>query len=136
MTSTIKSRGDDGPGRRILGEGGFTLIEVMVALAIAAGALVLILSANGASLRKSVDARLDERLQRAAESKFSEWLIGAERAAEGPLPGFDGHRWEIRTAREELASLKRLSRVTFTVAGPAGRVLEWSRLRSRAEGGP
>jgi prepilin-type N-terminal cleavage/methylation domain-containing protein len=126
MTSTIKRRADQG----------FTLIEVMVALAVAAGALVLILSANGASLRKSVHARLDERLQRAAESKFSEWLIGAERAGEGPLPGFDGHRWEVRMAREELAPLRRLSRVTFTVTGPAGRVLEWSQLRDSTEGGP
>jgi type II secretion system protein I len=126
MRSTIKSRADCG----------FTLIEVLVALAVAGGALVLVLSANGASLRKSVNARLDERLRRAAESKFSEWQVGAERGAEGPLPGFDGHRWELRTAREESAALKKLTRVTFTVTGPSGRVLEWSVLRDAAEGGP
>src|SRR4051812_3221364 len=109
MRSTIKSRADRG----------FTLIEVLVALAVAGGALVLVLSANGASLRKSVNARLDERLQRAAESKFAEWQIGAERGSAGALPGFDGHRWELRTAHEETASLKKLSRVTFKVTGPA-----------------
>jgi prepilin-type N-terminal cleavage/methylation domain-containing protein len=125
MRSTIKSRA----------ERGFTLIEVLVALAVAGGALVLVLSANGASLRKSVRARLDERLQRAAESKFAEWQVGAERAAEGPLAGFDRHRWEIRTAREDLGGLKKLSRVTFTVTGPEGKVLEWSILRDAAEGG-
>jgi prepilin-type N-terminal cleavage/methylation domain-containing protein len=126
MKSTIKNRADQG----------FTLIEVLVALAIAGGALVLILSANGASLRKSVHARLDERLLRAAESKLAECGIGAERASEGPLPGFDRHHWELRTAREDIAPLKKLSRVTFTVTGPEGRVLEWSLLRDAAEGGP
>src|SRR4051812_26361668 len=116
MRSTIKS-----PAER-----GFTLIEVLVALAVAGGALVLVLSANGASLRKSVHARLDERIRRAAESKFAEWQIGAERASEGPLPGFDRHRWEIRAGREDIAPLKKLSRITFTVSGPAGKVLEWA----------
>jgi prepilin-type N-terminal cleavage/methylation domain-containing protein len=115
---------------------GFTLIEVLVALAIAGGALVLILSANGASIRKSVDARLTERLHRAAESKFSEWKCGAERAAEGPLAGFDGHRWEIRTAREDLSPLRKLIRIRFTVTGPGGRVIEWSELRNTTEVGP
>lgn len=115
---------------------GFTLIEVLVALAIAGGALVLILSANGASLRKSVEARLSERLQRAAESKFAEWKSGVERAAEGPLAGFDGHRWEVRTSREDLPPLRKLVRIRFSVTGPAGQVLEWAELRDTAENGP
>ncbi|HEV3028070.1 MAG TPA: prepilin-type N-terminal cleavage/methylation domain-containing protein [Planctomycetota bacterium] len=115
---------------------GFTLIEVMVALAVAGGALVLVLSANGASLRKSVNARLKERLERAAESKFAEWQIGAERASEGPLPGFDGHRWEVRTAREDIGSLKKLFRTTFTVTGSAGKDLEWALLRDNVQEGP
>jgi prepilin-type N-terminal cleavage/methylation domain-containing protein len=126
MKSTIRKRA----------ERGFTLVEVLVALAIASGALILILSANGASLRKSVGARLSERLERAAESKFSEWKAGAERATEGSLPGFGGHRWEIRTAREDLAPLRKLLRIRFTVTGPSGRVLEWAELRDTAEGGP
>ena len=125
MRSTTKSRASRG----------FTLIEVMVALAIAGGALVLILSANGASLRKSVQARLEERIERAAESKFTEWQIGVERASEGPLPGFDRHRWEVRTAREDLVSLKKLYRMSFTVTGPEGKVLDWTLLRDAAEGG-
>ena len=115
---------------------GFTLIEVLVALAIAGGALVLILSANGASLKKSVGARLSERLERAAETKFAEWKSGAERASEGPLAGFDGHRWEIRTSREDLARLRKLVRIRFSVTAPGGRVLEWTELRNGAENGP
>ena len=116
-------------------EKGFTLVEVLVALAIAGTALVLILSANGASMRKSVDARLSERLQRAAESKFAEWKAGAERAPEGLLAGFADHHWEVRTAREDVAPLRKLVRLRFSVTGPSGRVLDWSELRDEAENG-
>ena len=108
-------------------------MEVLVALAIAGGALILILSANGASLRKSVEARIFERLQRAAESKFSEWKAGAERGAEGGLPGFADHRWEVRTAREDLAPLRRLTRIHFSVSDSSGRRIEWVELREEAE---
>jgi type II secretion system protein I len=126
MRSTIKKRPDLG----------FTLIEVLVALAIASGALILILSANGASMRKSVQARLSERLERAAESKLAELSAGAERANEGMLAGFDGHRWEIRARREDGGSLKKLSRITFKVTGPGGTVLEWQQLRHLSEEAP
>jgi prepilin-type N-terminal cleavage/methylation domain-containing protein len=114
-------------------ERGFTLIEVLVALAIAGGALVLILSANGASLRRSVEARVSERLQRAAESKMSEWKAGVDPSSEGPLPGFADHRWEIRSSREDLAGLRKLIRIRFSVSGPSGRILEWTELRDTAE---
>lgn len=126
MRSTIKKRA----------ESGFTLIEVMVALAVASGALVLILSANTASLRKSVQARVRERLERAAESKFAEWKAGAERVGDGMLVGFAGHRWEVRTSREELPPLRKLLRITFTVTGPSGPVLVWTELRDTVEAGP
>jgi prepilin-type N-terminal cleavage/methylation domain-containing protein len=126
MTSPTKSRVSRG----------FTLIEVLVALAIAGGALVLILSANGASLRKSVQARVAERLERAAESKFAECKAGAERASEGALPGFPSHRWELRVAREELLPLRKLSRLRFIVTGPEGPVLGWSELRDSVESAP
>jgi type II secretory pathway pseudopilin PulG len=115
-------------------EGGFTLVEVLVALGIAAGALILILSANGASLKKSVRARLDERMVRAAESKLAELRSGAEGASEGSLSGFDLHRWEVRTVREELSPLRRLDRLAFRVIGPSGeKLLEWAELRHASE---
>jgi type II secretion system protein I len=126
MKLTIKNRA----------ERGFTLIEVLVALAIASGALILILSANGASLRKSVSARVSERLERIAESKFSEWRLGAERASQGELPEFPGHTWEVRTAREDMAPLRKLRRIRFLVLDSKGPLLEWSELRETAESPP
>ena len=115
---------------------GFTLIEILVALAIASGSLVLILSANNASLRRSARAALDERLERAAESNGTGWKIiergglsGAERSSEGPLVGFDGHHWEIRSVLEPQPPLHQLRRAIFTVSGPGGtKAIEWSRL--------
>jgi prepilin-type N-terminal cleavage/methylation domain-containing protein len=126
MKSTIKKRGDVG----------FTLVEVLVALAIAGGSLILILSANAASLRKSVRARVAERLQRAAESKFAELKTGAERAGSGTLPGFPGHRWDLRTDREGLGSLRTLVRIRFRVSAPGEPPLELQELWARAPEGP
>jgi len=113
---------------------GFTLIEVLVALAIASGALLLLLSANSASLRKSVKARLSEQLERAAESKLAEWSAGIERASEGTLPGFPLYRWELRSAREESSTLRKLRRVVLRVSGPDAAAFEWSLLRYAGEG--
>jgi len=103
---------------------GFTLIEVMVALAVAGGTLVLVLSANAASLRRSAEAGHRARLERAAEGKLAEWCAGIETAREGALAGFDGHRWEIREEADRAGGLKRLRRVTLVVRGDA--VLERS----------
>ena len=103
-------------------DSGFTLIEILVALAVAGGALVLVLSANAASLERGLRARVDSRLERAAESKLAEWRIGAESSLEGPLPGFDGHRWRIRKDAEKDRS-RRLARVTLQIEGADGRPL-------------
>ena len=123
MRSSIRNRPDRGlalRSRSSAGEGGFTLIEVLVALAIAGGALVLILSANNASLRRSADARFRIDLERAAETKLSEWIVGAEKDVTGELPSFEGHRWEIRSLAEPVASLRKLRRITLQVYGPGG----------------
>jgi prepilin-type N-terminal cleavage/methylation domain-containing protein len=115
------------PSARRRRRGGFTLVEVLVALAIASGALVLILSAATGSLRRTVHAGLSTRLERAAESRLADWQSGADRSTSGPLAGFLDHRWEIRTLPEPVSSLRGLRRVTLAVQGPDGRkVLEWS----------
>ncbi|HEX7900572.1 MAG TPA: prepilin-type N-terminal cleavage/methylation domain-containing protein [Planctomycetota bacterium] len=107
---------------------GFTLLEILVALAIAAGSLVLVTAAVAGSLKRSAGAEVDARLERAAESRLAEWTSGLEAQREGALAGFDGHRWELRTSPEP-GVLSRLKRVTLAVYGPGGaKVLERSEL--------
>jgi prepilin-type N-terminal cleavage/methylation domain-containing protein len=127
MASKRRSR-KTGSGR------GFTLIEILVALAIAAGAFILIVSAATASVRRGELARLKSRLERRCESKLSEWMCRAEKKSGGALTDFDGHLWEVKDAPETSASIRGLRRVTFTVRGPGGaRVLEWDVLVHREE---
>src|SRR5688572_12315249 len=130
MRSVIRKRADKAPGPRRFREGGFTLVEILIALAIASGSLILILSSNVASLKRSVQSRMQERLDRAAESQLAEWLAGIESAREGSLWGFDGHRWEIRSTPNGLSPLRMMKRVTLRVLAPDGsEILEWSTLR-------
>jgi prepilin-type N-terminal cleavage/methylation domain-containing protein len=109
-------------------KGGFTLIEVMVALAIAGGALILILSANNASLRRSVEADERARVERAAESKLEEFALGREPGWQGNLTGMPGWRWSAVRESSFVVPLKRLKQVTFRVQRPDGSTeLEWMR---------
>ncbi len=108
---------------------GFTLLEILVALAIASGSLVLIAAAVSDSLKRSAKAEVDGRLERAAESKLAEWTSGLEAQREGALAGFDGHRWELRTSADTAAGLKQLHRATLAVYAPGGaKLLERSTL--------
>jgi hypothetical protein len=108
-----------------------------VALGIAGGTLVLVLSANNASLRQSVDARLALRLERQAESKFEEIQMGSELAMHGDLEGLPGWTWEAVRAPTYLKGLKQLRRITFTVQAPDGTlVLERAALAHKEEKHP
>ena len=116
---------------------GFTLIEVLVALAVASGALVLVLSATSAGFRRGTEARVEDRIRRAAQSKFAEWRIGSEKSTEGRLPGFESYRWEIVQSSERLSSVKALRRATLRVFAEGGApVLELATLRFVGEGSP
>jgi type II secretion system protein I len=111
-------------------ERAFTLIEVLVALAIAGGALILILSANNASLRRSVEANERARVELAAESKLDEFLLGREPGGQGEMDGMPGWRWSVVREPSFSVPLKKLRQVTYRVARPDGSVaLEWKRLQ-------
>jgi prepilin-type N-terminal cleavage/methylation domain-containing protein len=106
---------------------GFTLIEVMVALAIASGALVLILSANHSSLRRSEEAMADLRLTRALDSQLEACLSGSEPALQGELEGFPGWRWEVFRTPGLVGELRSLRRVVLGVYRPGGqKAAEWT----------
>lgn len=99
---------------------GFTLIEVMVALGIAASALILLLAANRSALQRSLRARDHIQLEQACESKLDEILSGAEPALSGPLQGHPGYAWHLLQEPAEVDNVKNLMRVTFQVDGPSG----------------
>ncbi len=106
------------------------MIEVLVALGIAGGALILVLSANNASLRRSVGARGDLRVLRAVESKHEELLLGLDRSLSGELEGLPGWKWEVFRSATYLAHLKRLKRMDFVAYRPDGSVaIRWGGLR-------
>jgi prepilin-type N-terminal cleavage/methylation domain-containing protein len=120
-TGSAASRGHDD---------GFTLVEVMVALAIAGGSLVLILTANNASLRRSVESNERARVELAAESKLDEILLGMEPGWQGDMPGMPGWRWSLVREPTFALPLKKLRQMTFRVFRPDGSAaLEWKRLQ-------
>ena len=95
---------------------GFTLVEVLVALGIAAGALILLVSANNESLRRSVRCRQLVELEELAETKLDEARLGALGAADrGRFERHPGLSWEIQREACNSADLKGLERVTLSV---------------------
>lgn len=96
----------------------FTLIEVIVALAIASGALIMLLSVNSACLQKSVHARQARTLDQSCESALDQWLCGDRKAGRGDLDGMPGWRWEVRVDQQGAFELKGVHRVTLTAYGP------------------
>jgi len=112
-------------------EKGFTLMEVLVALGIAAGALLLVLSANNASLKRSASSREDLRIVRAIESKYEECVLGVESGLSGEFEGLRGWRWELFRTTTHLAELKKLKRIQFVAYRPDGRkACEWEGLHA------
>src|SRR5579862_2477238 len=106
--------------RRAMRLRGFTLVEVMVALGIAATALILMLAANRNSLIRSIRSRDKVRLERACESKLNEVVCGAERDQHGRLDGVDGYTWAVREAPAANSDIGKLKKITLEINGPSG----------------
>jgi general secretion pathway protein I len=104
--------------RRAGKHAGFTLVEVIVALAITAGALVLLACAGNESFRRSQRARQTAALEQLAESKLDEVLVGLERERRGEFAGHPGWSWEIEHSSASVEGLRNLERVTFRVFSP------------------
>lgn len=104
-------------------DGGFTLVEVLVALGIAGGALILILSATNAGFRKSRDSRESLRLERLAESKLKAWQAGLEPSGRGACAGLAGYQWEVRSAHSSPGPLPGVATFALRIHGPEGQVL-------------
>lgn len=110
------------------GEEGFTLLEVMAAVAVLAVTLVTLLQAQARSIRASHDVQLKSQATLLAQEKMTELEL---RQAEGALnAGEEGgefadvppYRWETRVEdREELQGLPVIFRqATVRVLWPVG----------------
>jgi type II secretion system protein I len=94
---------------------GFTLMEVIVALGIAATALILLLSSNNESLRRSINTRQRETIEWLAESKLNELACGAETSRQGTFANQPGLTWEATLEPAAVPDVKGLQRLTLRV---------------------
>ena len=111
----------DGSARH--GRAGFTLIEVLVALAIAALGLSLLMAATGAGLQNATVA--DKYIKATGEAQSRQALVGRTiPIRKGDYSGVesDGFRWHIRIAAPVLRSGPQaaLYPVTVTESWPSG----------------
>jgi len=102
----------------------FTLVEVMVALGIAAGALVLLLSANRESLRRSVNARSHAQLDQIAQSKLDELRLGLELKRSGGFPELAGYQWDAAEEETGIENVKALKRIELRIRNSEGRTIQ------------
>jgi len=103
---------------------GFTLVEVMVALGIAAGALVLLLSANRESLRRSVNSRSRAHLDQLAQSKLDELRLGLEMKNTGGFQEFPEYRWDATEESSGVEDLENLKRLDLRIRNSEGRIVQ------------
>jgi type II secretory pathway pseudopilin PulG len=93
----------------------FTLIEVVIALGIAAAALILLLSANRAALDRASRARRNAFIDALAESKLDEIRCGAETNSQGTFAEIPEIGWSWVKAPAEVDGLTHMDRLTFFI---------------------
>jgi len=93
---------------------GFTLIEVIVALAICSGALLMLASVSNESLRRSVHARQQAMLNEACRNRLAEYACGADPDREGEFSDLPGWRWQVQIEAVPMDDISGLERVTLS----------------------
>jgi len=97
---------------------GFTLLEVLAALLIAAVTLTFLIQSETRSLQISNEARDLREATLLAAAKLQELIAGAESAASGSIEGREGWNWEA--AREPVPDGYGTDRIVVTVAYVTG----------------
>jgi type II secretory pathway pseudopilin PulG len=112
---------------------GFTLLEVILALGIAGGGLVLVVSACNEGLRRTIRADMSQQLDELCERKLNEILAGAEQAVQGPCAQRDTWLWKLETEMTEAGAL-RLERLHLSIHDTSAAVVlkRLTTLRQRA----
>jgi len=99
---------------------GFTLIEVVVSMAVVSSALVLLLSANRNALIRSNRCERNSRVEHAGESKLNELLKGIEKGRHGDFDGLPGYSWSACEESAGIDGLSKLKRITLEIRGSNG----------------
>ena len=105
---------------------GFTLVEVVVALGIAAGALVLLISANHEAMRRSMRAHERMLLEDAIEAKAGEIRAGIETQSSGEFTALPGWSWNATREKARIEGFTTLDEITLKAMAP-GRLAEPAR---------
>jgi prepilin-type N-terminal cleavage/methylation domain-containing protein len=92
----------------------FTLLEVLAALAIAAGALTYLLVTEAEGARRVSRTRNIRTAAMLAEQKIAEIAAGIEKETNG---SFEGTAFSWSATRESFAQAPGCSKVTLTVSG-------------------
>ena len=95
--------------RRYFHHSGFTLLEVMVAMAILAIALVAVLSFQAQSISMANEARLMTTASMLTQSKIAEIeSVGTETSSGDFGEDFPNYRWELSIADTDLKYLQKM----------------------------
>ena len=98
--------------RRFFHHSGFTLLEVMVAMAILAIALVAVLSSQEQSITMANEARLATMASVLAQSKIAEIeSIGGDNSFGDFGEDFPNYRWEVTTTDTDFKYLEKIDLV-------------------------
>lgn len=96
----------------------FTLVEVVVALGIAAGALVLLISANHAAMQRSMRAHERVQLVDALETKAGEIRSEIETQSSGEFPSLPGWTWNATREKARFEGFTTLDEITLKAMAP------------------
>ncbi|WP_372371295.1 prepilin-type N-terminal cleavage/methylation domain-containing protein [Candidatus Uabimicrobium sp. HlEnr_7] len=96
---------------------GFTLLEVMVALAILSIAVSTLLVIRNEAVEESINAIAFRRLQNLLEQKMTEVMMGIERRQSGDFrkEGFEYYQWTVKQRPKALSVTSTETEKEFSV---------------------
>lgn len=100
---------------------GFTLIEVIIALAIASGSLILLLAASQESLHRGIRSRENTKVIELSESKLDEISCGSETETSGLFRALPGWSWKLDRSPASVEGLERMETLVLRAFDPQGR---------------
>jgi prepilin-type N-terminal cleavage/methylation domain-containing protein len=94
---------------------GFTMIEVLIALVIAASAMILVSAACRDGLNRSMRANRASEIDMICERKINEILTGLETATQGSVAGSERLSWKLECEAIEVKDLEQVERISVSI---------------------